>query len=107
MMFIRRQNRLKFPLINLAILNPYFTGGTIVAITTSFILMGFEYILSQRLQLVLGLTPLNGLTIMMMALASLVGAILIGIILTKFGTLKLQWVTHFIGISSFYCFTCI
>ena len=101
------QNRLKFPLINLAIFkNPYFTGGTIVAITTSFILMGFEYILSQRLQLVLGLTPLNaGLTIMMMALASLVGAILIGIILTKFGTLKLQWVTlllAFIGILAFY-----
>ncbi|WP_437750557.1 MFS transporter [Staphylococcus shinii] len=106
-MFIRRQNRLKFPLINLAIFkNPYFTGGTIVAITTSFILMGLEYILSQRLQLVLGLTPLNaGLIIMMMALASLVGAILIGIILTKFGTLKLQWVTlllAFIGISAFY-----
>ena len=61
-------------------------------------MMGFEYILSQRLQLVLDLTAFQaGLIVMTMAVASLVGAIGIGMILTKYGTIKLQWVTLMIA----------
>lgn len=106
-LFVKRQNKLKYPLINLSIFKNFnFTGGTIAAIVTAFVLMGFEFILSQRLQLVLGLTPLKaGLAIMAMAMASLVGAILIGIILTKYRTLKLQWIMlslAFMGIFMFY-----
>lgn len=72
--------------------------GTLVAIVTAFTMMGFEYILSQRLQLVLDLTAFQaGLIVMTMAVASLVGAIGIGMILTKYGTIKLQWVTLMIA----------
>lgn len=106
-LFVKRQNKLKHPLINLIIFKNFnFTGGTIVAVVTAFVLMGFEFILSQRLQLVLGLTPLKaGLAIMAMAMASLVGAILVGIILTKYRILKLQWIMlslAFFGILMFY-----
>lgn len=105
--FIKRQNNLENPLINLKIFkNLNFTSGTLVAIVTSFVLIGFEYILSQRFQLVLDLTPLqSGLSIMAMAAASLVGAIVVGMILPQYGLFKLQCITliiSFIGIFLFY-----
>lgn len=106
-LFIMRQRKVQQPLINLKIFkNIHFTVGTLVAIVTAFTMMGFEYILSQRLQLVLDLTTFQaGLIVMTMAVASLVGAIGIGMILTKYGTIKLQWVTlmiAWVGIILFY-----
>lgn len=106
-LFIIRQSKVQQPLINLKIFkNVHFTVGTLVAIVTAFTMMGFEYILSQRLQLVLDLSAFQaGLIVMTMAIASLVGAIGIGMILTKYGTLKLQWVMlaiAWLGVVLFY-----
>ncbi len=108
-LFISRQKRLLNPLISLDIFkNKYFLSGVIAAFTSASILIGFEMILSQRLQLILNLTPLKaGLVLMSMAAAAFIGAIVQGSILTRFDSIKIliyNLIISLIGIVGFTAF---
>jgi MFS transporter, DHA2 family, multidrug resistance protein len=58
--FIRRQRRSATPMFDLTLFeNRDFTLGVVVALVSSFSVVGLELVLSQRLQLVLGYSPLQ------------------------------------------------
>ena len=60
MVFVRRQRRSKAPMLNLKLFeNRNFTLAVVVALVSSFSVVGLELVLSQRLQLVLGYSPLQ------------------------------------------------
>lgn len=88
-LFIRRQLRLPHPLIDLRLFRiPLFTAGVIGALVSSMVLVGMELVLSQRLQLVLGLTPLQAaLFILPIPLAAFVGGPLAGLWLPRLGNM--------------------
>ncbi|RYF59283.1 MAG: MFS transporter, partial [Comamonadaceae bacterium] len=86
--FTRRQLRSTAPLIDFSLFrNARFSGGVIGAIVASIALVGVELVYSQRLQLVVGLTPLNaGLALLPIPLAALVSGPLTGLLLGRVGT---------------------
>lgn len=58
-LFVRRQQRTPHPMIDFSLFrNRLFASGVSVAIVSMVALVGVELVLSQRLQLVLGMTPL-------------------------------------------------
>lgn len=58
--FIRRQNKSASPLIDLTLFKiTRFSTGFITALVGAFTQMGIQYIVTQRLQLVEGLSPLQ------------------------------------------------
>lgn len=60
LMFVRRQRRSVAPLLDLALFRrPLFVTGVAVAVVASIALVGIELVFAQRLQLVLGMTPLH------------------------------------------------
>lgn len=74
-LFVRRQNRLAVPMLDMGLFrNPVFSGGVLVNMLSVFALVGFLYFVSQHLQLILGLSPLQaglalvpGLTVMIIS----------------------------------------
>ncbi len=80
MIFIRGQRRSRHPLIDFTLFrNPLFTSAVLAAMVSSACLMGIDLALSQRLQLVMGLTPLQtGLFFLPLSLAAIVGSLLGG-----------------------------
>jgi len=89
--FARRQLRSASPLIDFSLFrNVRFSGGVIGAIVASIALVGVELVYSQRLQLVVGLTPLNaGLALLPIPLAALVSGPLTGLLLGRVGTQRI------------------
>ncbi|WP_341891092.1 MFS transporter [Variovorax sp. YR752] len=87
-LFVRRQRRSSAPLIDFRLFrNAYFSGGVIAAIVASVALIGVELVFSQRLQLVVGLTPLQaGLTLLPLPLAAFVAGPLAGLLLARIGS---------------------
>lgn len=87
-LFVRRQRRSSAPLIDFRLFrNAYFSGGVIAAIVASVALIGVELVFSQRLQLVVGLTPLQaGLTLLPLPLAAFVSGPLAGLLLARIGS---------------------
>ncbi|MES2246131.1 MAG: MFS transporter [Pseudomonadota bacterium] len=87
-LFVRRQRRSSAPLIDFRLFrNAYFSGGVIAAIVASVALIGVELVFSQRLQLVVGLTPLQaGLTLLPLPLAAFVAGPLAGLLLARVGS---------------------
>lgn len=86
-LFIRRQRRSEFPMLDFSLFrNRLFASGVAVAMLTMVALVGIELVLSQRLQLVSGLTPLQaGLFIMPIPLASALAGPLAGLLLPRWG----------------------
>lgn len=85
--FVRRQLRLPQPLIDFRLLSaaPIATG-IFVALVASMTLIGFELMLSQRLQLVLGKSPLEaGAFVLPISLGSFVAGPLAGILVGRVG----------------------
>ncbi|WP_280109682.1 MFS transporter [Nitratireductor aquibiodomus] len=72
--FVRRQRRSAHPLIDFELFrNARFTSGVVAALVASAALIGVELVFSQRLQLVLGLSPLEaGLMILPIPAASFI-----------------------------------
>src|SRR4029077_8208182 len=67
-MFVRRQRRSATPMLDLALFkNRAFTLGITVALVSAFSIVGLEMALSQRLQLVLGYSPLQAATFVLPA----------------------------------------
>lgn len=86
--FVYRQRRSAQPLVDFSLFeNPRFSGGVMACIVASVALVGVELVYTQRLQLVVGLTPLNaGLAILPVSLAAVVSGPLTGLILGRVGT---------------------
>lgn len=85
--FARRQVASKSPMIDFKLFsNPRFTAGVVMAILSMVIIVGIELLLSQRLQLVMGYTPLQAaIYIIPIPLASVLAGPLAGIFLHKIG----------------------
>lgn len=83
--FVRRQLRSDRPLLNLSLLTrPPIAIGVIMAMTTMIAIVGYELLMVQELQFVLGYSPLqSGLFILPMAVGSAVSAPLAGWLLNR------------------------
>ncbi|MBT2770913.1 MFS transporter [Halomonas sp. ISL-60] len=92
MIFIRRQLRSSNPLLDLSLfkITP-FTTGFITALVGLFGQLGIQYIVTQRLQLVEGMGPLQaGLITLSVPLAALVVGPLIGKMLYSYDVIRIQ-----------------
>ncbi|MEU8242587.1 MFS transporter [Actinoplanes missouriensis] len=59
--FVRRQRRHPYPMLDLVVLRrPAFAGSVVVSLLGTFAMAGFAVFTSQYLQLVLGMSPLEG-----------------------------------------------
>lgn len=93
-LFVRRQLRSAHPLIDFTLFrNPRFSAGVATALTASGALVGVELVLSQHLQLVQNLSPLQaGLVILPIPVAAFFAGPLTGLALPRFGVMRLLWV---------------
>ncbi|QDQ86531.1 MFS transporter [Alcaligenaceae bacterium SJ-26] len=92
-LFVRRQRRRPEPLIDFALFRRWrFLAGVVTAVIASIALIGMELVFSQRLQLVLSLSPLQaGLLILPISLASFVAGPLAGVWLPRLGSERVMW----------------
>ncbi|AIY08815.1 MFS transporter [Paenibacillus polymyxa] len=97
--FIRRQNRSSNPLFDLSLFKvSRFSTGFITALVGSFGQMGIQYIVTQRLQLVEGLSPLQaGLYTLSIPLAALIAGPLTGALLHRFDVIRIKSVALLIA----------
>ncbi|WP_029008030.1 MFS transporter [Azospirillum halopraeferens] len=91
--FVRRQRHSGAPMLDFSLFaNRIFTAGVIAALVASAALMGMELAISQRMQLVVGLSPLQaGLAILPIPLAAFVAGPLAGRVLPRLGTERVLW----------------
>ncbi|PIH60678.1 MFS transporter [Paenibacillus sp. LK1] len=85
MIFIRRQNNSTNPLLDLSLFNiPRFSTGFITALVGLFAQMGVQYLVTQRLQLVEGMSPLQaGLFTLSIPVAALIAGPIVGSIMHR------------------------
>ncbi|GGH36281.1 MFS transporter [Paenibacillus segetis] len=97
--FIRRQRKHPDPLIDFSLFrDSRFTTGVVTALLSSFALVGMELVVTQRLQLVLGYSPLEaGVYVVFTSIASFISGILIGLVLHRVDKMKVQWVCLFVS----------
>ncbi|MFF2090080.1 MFS transporter [Paenibacillus sp. NPDC058174] len=90
--FIRRQRKLSDPLIDLSLFKSSpFTVGFITAVMSSFTLIGIQYLITQKLQLVDRLSPLQaGIFILGMPIASLITGPIAGMMMHRFNVLHIK-----------------
>lgn len=98
-LFVRGQWGSRSPLIDFSLFrNRGFSLGVCAALLLSLSMIGVELALSQRLQLVLGLTPLQaGLAILPLPLAAFVGGPLAGWVLPRMGLDKVLYRSLFVS----------
>ena len=92
-LFKRRQDRLTHKLIDFSLFSDRgFSAGVTAALVSMMALIGFELVLSQRLQLVLGLSPLEaGLFLLPIPLAAFVTGPIAGALTARLGAMNLLW----------------
>lgn len=92
-MFVQRQRTSAYPLIDFTLFrDKHFAAGVAAATVASGALIGVELVFSQRLQLVLGLSPLQaGLMIVALPLAAFIAGPLTGIAMPHLGTMRILW----------------
>lgn len=92
-LFVRRQRGMAAPLIDFAMFRkPVIAIGVLVAMLSSMAMIGIELAYSQRLQLVLGLTPLQaGLMILPLPLGALAAGPAAGWLTGRFGATRIMW----------------
>lgn len=97
--FVRRQLASRTPLIDFSLFtNARFSAGVATAMVASAALIGVELVFSQRLQLVLGLSPLQaGLIILPIPLAAFVAGPLTGLALPRIGATRVLWSSLFLA----------
>ncbi|WP_087691558.1 MFS transporter [Pandoraea sp. PE-S2R-1] len=85
--FVRRQQRSAHPLLDFKLFrNPAFASAVVAALVASASLIGMELVFSQRLQLVLGYSPLEaGWAIVPLPLAAFVAGPIAGQLLPRLG----------------------
>lgn len=76
-LFVRRQNRLETPMLDMALFRrPTFSGSVLVNLLSVIGLVGFLYFVAQHLQLIVGLSPMQaGLALVPGLLAMIVAGI--------------------------------
>ena len=76
-LFVRRQNRLETPMLDMALFRrPTFSGSVLVNLLSVIGLVGFLYFVAQHLQLIVGLSPMEaGLALVPGLLAMIVAGI--------------------------------
>jgi DHA2 family multidrug resistance protein-like MFS transporter len=86
--FVRQQNRSPFPLLDFSLFkDSTLSTAVLAALTASAALIGMELVFSQRLQLVLGFSPLEaGMAILPLPLAAFVSGPLAGRLLVVIGS---------------------
>ncbi|SEN37686.1 MFS transporter, DHA2 family, multidrug resistance protein [Paracoccus alcaliphilus] len=91
--FVRRQLASTAPLIDFSLFrDARFSSGVATALVASAALIGVELVFSQRLQLVLGHSPLQaGLLILPIPLASFIAGPLAGLALPRLGETRILW----------------
>ncbi|MCI3204412.1 MULTISPECIES: MFS transporter [Pandoraea] len=89
--FVKRQQRSEHPLLDFALFrNPVFAGAVAAALIAAAALIGMQLVFSQRLQLVLGYSPLAaGLAGMPLSLAAFVAGPIAGRMLPRMGSTRL------------------
>ncbi|CAB3836634.1 MFS transporter [Achromobacter mucicolens] len=89
--FVRRQRRRPYPLIDFSIFrNASFSSAVAAALFAAAALLGMELVFSQRLQLVLGMSPIqSALFILPLPLAAFVAGPLAGLLLGRIGSRRL------------------
>ncbi|RBH58900.1 MULTISPECIES: MFS transporter [Pseudomonas] len=94
-LFIRRQRRATQPMLDLALFTtPGFRNAVISAVVSAAALIGMELVFSQRLQLVLGMSPLEAaLFILPLPLGSFVAGPLAGYYLPRLGNQRMLFWT--------------
>lgn len=92
-LFVRRQLTAKSPMIDFALFRkPVIAIGVLVATLTSVAIVGIELVYSQRLQLVLGLSPLDAaLMILPLPLGALAAGPLAGMLSGRIGAPRIMW----------------
>jgi DHA2 family multidrug resistance protein-like MFS transporter len=90
-LFFRRLRRSAHPMIDLTLFrDPRFAGGVIGAVVSAAALLGVQLVITQRLQLVQGLSPLQaGLFVLPISLAAFVAGPLAGMMLGRIGAGRL------------------
>lgn len=85
--FVRRQKHSAQPMIDFSLFrNRYFASGVAIAVISMIALTGIELVLTQRLQLVLGLSPLMAALFMLpVPAAAALGAPLAGKLMPRLG----------------------
>jgi DHA2 family multidrug resistance protein-like MFS transporter len=104
--FVRRQRRSAHPMIDFGLFrNAAFSSGVAAALVTSGALVGVELVLTQRLQLVAGYSPLEaGIFILPIPLAAFVAGPLTGMMLPRLGpemVLRTGLITAAAGLGAF------
>ncbi|MGE6442822.1 MFS transporter [Pseudomonas bubulae] len=89
--FVRKQLHTTTPMLDLSLFSiPAVSTGIVMALVTMGALAGFELLLAQELQFVMGRTPLEaGIFMMPLMIAAAIGGPLAGVILKAIG---LRWV---------------
>ncbi|MBI4047145.1 MAG: MFS transporter, partial [Devosia nanyangense] len=92
-LFVRRQRNSAAPLIDFKLFHDNrFTAGVIAALVASTVLVGVELVVSQRLQLVLGHSPLQAaFAILPIPLAAFVSGPLAGMLVPRLGAGRVLW----------------
>ncbi|MCZ0962188.1 MFS transporter [Paracoccus benzoatiresistens] len=90
-LFIRRLRRSASPMIDLTLFrDPRFAGGVIGAVVSAAALLGVQLVITQRLQLVQGMSPLEaGLFVLPISLAAFVAGPIAGMTLGRMGAGRL------------------
>jgi len=93
--FVRRQRRAATPLIDFALFrHPVFAAGVITALTTAMALISVQLVLTQRMQLVLDMTPLQtALFFLPFPSGAFVAGPLSGMSLRRFGTARVMYLS--------------
>lgn len=93
--FAARQVRTQVILIDFKLFaNPVFSAGSLTALVACATLMGMELAISQRFQLITGLSPLQaGLAILPIPLAAFVAGPLSGHYLQRIGVQRMLWMS--------------
>src|SRR5471032_2796906 len=91
-LFARRQKRAAYPMVDFSLFrNPAFSCGVAIAIISMIALIGVELVLTQRLQLVLGLTPLMAaFFILPIPVASALAGPWAGMMLPRYGERRIM-----------------
>lgn len=97
--FIRRQLRSSEPLIDLSLFRTVqFSAGFVTALVSAFAQLGVQYLVTQKLQLVEGLSPLQaGLYTLSIPIAALITGPLTGMIMHRYDVLRIKSVALLVG----------
>lgn len=97
--FIRRLKKSECPLVDFGLFrNPAFSIGAAGALLVTMAQVGMVLLISQRFQLVDYFTPFQtGLVMLPMAVASLVSSPLAGLMMSRWGGVRMIWASFFIS----------